>query len=402
MNIKVDIVDKHATTLGAPVIICGNSDYSITFTFDDEWAEHDTKTARFAYVRAGVLQYTDVIFTGDTVDVPVLAEITEVRVGVFAGDLRTSTPARIPCEYSIRCGTGAPVEPTPDVYDQIMALLNTGGGGGNAGGGGGSPEPTIQVILPETEMIEDAEAYVVLADVTFNDGTIYTVTIGGAEYMSKGVYVAEIGGVAVGNLGLVGIGPDTGEPFLLFPIPQDPPILVIAGYSGGAGTIKIESIDYGQSDWNQNDSTASDFIVNRPFYTALVTLLPEKDLTFTGGQYADEEWTGFNFTLGQNYTVTWNGTAYQCTARAVGDGAAGVGNIGFIDGTGIDTGEPFIMAASLESMLFLVMSINNEPSATVSVTGEQVIPLPEKYLPSTVAKKSDVEELILGAIGGEY
>ena len=153
MNIKVDIVDKHATTLGAPVIICGNSDYSITFTFDEEWAEHDTKTARFAYVRAGVLQYTDVIFTGDTVDVPVLAEITEVRVGVFAGDLRTSTPARIPCEYSIRCGTGAPVEPTPDVYDQIMALLNAGGGGSGGGGGRsqlrrstGADRPTVGCI----------------------------------------------------------------------------------------------------------------------------------------------------------------------------------------------------------------------------------------------------------------
>lgn len=121
--ITISITDKHANTVGAPVIVCGNSGYSITFEFDGEWDGIDIKTARFVYVRDGALQYEDVIFSGDTVDVPVLANIKEVFVGVYAGDLQTTTPARIPCEASIRCGTGAPAEPTPDQYDQIMALL---------------------------------------------------------------------------------------------------------------------------------------------------------------------------------------------------------------------------------------------------------------------------------------
>ena len=49
--------------------------------------------------------------------------VTGVYIGVFAGDLHTSTPAYIGCEKSILCDGGAPADPTPDVYAQILALL---------------------------------------------------------------------------------------------------------------------------------------------------------------------------------------------------------------------------------------------------------------------------------------
>jgi hypothetical protein len=107
---------------GSPVIVCGNSTYTIGFNFDAEWPT-GTKTARFVYVQDGEVKYQDVVFTGVTVAVPILAGVKEVRVGVYAGNLQTSTPAVIPCEYSIRCGTGAPADPTPSQYDQIIALL---------------------------------------------------------------------------------------------------------------------------------------------------------------------------------------------------------------------------------------------------------------------------------------
>lgn len=121
--ISINIKDKIATVEGSPVIVCGNSDYMIRFAFDDEWADKTTKTARFVYLVLGQKQYQDVVFTGDTVSVPVLANTDEVAVGVFAGELSTTTPALIPCKRSIRCGTGAPVDPTPDQYDQIMAAM---------------------------------------------------------------------------------------------------------------------------------------------------------------------------------------------------------------------------------------------------------------------------------------
>lgn len=123
MNISISITDKRATVLGAPVIVCGNSGYTVTFAFDDEWPA-GAKTARFVFVENGAVQHIDRVFDGNTVDVPVLFNIREVQVGVFAGDLQTTTPGRIPCEKSIRCGSGETTEFTQDQYDQIMALLN--------------------------------------------------------------------------------------------------------------------------------------------------------------------------------------------------------------------------------------------------------------------------------------
>lgn len=123
VDIQIAITDKRPQVIGAPVIVCGNSDYTLTFSFDAGWDAVGAKTARFVYIRDGAVMYEDVAFTGATVAVPILTNIREVRVGVYAGDLHTSTPVVIPCECSIRCGTGAPADPTPSQYDQILALL---------------------------------------------------------------------------------------------------------------------------------------------------------------------------------------------------------------------------------------------------------------------------------------
>ena len=103
MIIKIDVAAKRARLVGEPVLVCGNTDYTIEFTFDAEWDDLPEKTARFAWTTPTGLQYTDVSFTGSSVAVPVLTGIREVLVGVFGGNLRATTPVRIPCEYSVRC-----------------------------------------------------------------------------------------------------------------------------------------------------------------------------------------------------------------------------------------------------------------------------------------------------------
>lgn len=100
-------------------IVCGNSDYSVQFDFDAEWAGHTLKTARFVY--GGHAE--DVLFEGDTVAVPKIRNVTAMFVGVFAGDLKTTTPAIIPAEKSILCEEGLPPDPGPGLYEQIMAVL---------------------------------------------------------------------------------------------------------------------------------------------------------------------------------------------------------------------------------------------------------------------------------------
>lgn len=131
-EIIITVREKTASLSDPVTIVCGNSDYTVRFVFDSEWDAYIAKTAEFRYWRDGELKKEEVLFEGDTVSVPILRGIDMVEIGVYAGDLHTSTPARIPCA---RCITdGAPVHdpPAPDVYDQLMAYL-AGLQGGAAG-----------------------------------------------------------------------------------------------------------------------------------------------------------------------------------------------------------------------------------------------------------------------------
>ena len=119
-ELKITIRDKVATGDGSR-IVCGNSDYKAVFSFDEEWAAYDVKTARFVYPGAG--NYIDVVFDGDTCPVPVLHGTIGIKVGVFAGELHTTTSAWFDCEKSILCSGGLPADPLPDVYAQVMELI---------------------------------------------------------------------------------------------------------------------------------------------------------------------------------------------------------------------------------------------------------------------------------------
>lgn len=186
MIINIQVAEKRAKVTGAPVIVCGNADYSVQFTFDEEWSGHVSKTARFVYVQDGSVRFTDVLFEGDTAAVPVLANTKEVRVGVLAGSLKTTSSAVIPCEPSIRCGCGEPKDPTPSQYDQILDLLNGGGSNALKGKGEGavlsfpdvSPvEHTLKVKLRSKNLFdastESEKKWVVLGTGELRDYSIF-------------------------------------------------------------------------------------------------------------------------------------------------------------------------------------------------------------------------------------
>ena len=116
-------------------IVCGNKDYQIKFHFDEEWDGHPVKTARFVWNGT----HEDKVFEGDVCDCPAMFKTNLCAVGVFAGDLSTTTPGLISCRKSILCEDGPPAPPSEDVYHQIMELINNlpSGGGGSTGGTGG-------------------------------------------------------------------------------------------------------------------------------------------------------------------------------------------------------------------------------------------------------------------------
>lgn len=119
-NIKITVKNKIATNPDRTEYICGNSDFVIDFDFDAEWDAYETKTARFIYGGS----YQDIIFQGSQCTVPVISNTNTILCGVYAGDLHTTTPALIRARKGILCGNSAPADPAPDVYAQMMEILN--------------------------------------------------------------------------------------------------------------------------------------------------------------------------------------------------------------------------------------------------------------------------------------
>lgn len=122
-EIKIKIRDKRAG--GTGTVICGNSDYTVAWDLDQEWTPYDTKAMR---VNLADGTYQDVVFAGDTAALPALSTPGWASVGLYAGDLHTSRAADLRVLPSVTTPSGAPANPTPDVYDQLMELIKGLGG----------------------------------------------------------------------------------------------------------------------------------------------------------------------------------------------------------------------------------------------------------------------------------
>ena len=126
--IEVEIKNKKAVRTNDTAYVCDNSDFTVVFSFDEEWDEFDVKTARFAYDG----KHQDVVFTGTECEMPIISNTKLISVGVFSGDLHTTTPAQIVANKSILGVSGTPEPPSEDVYSQIIELINNGIGGGGS------------------------------------------------------------------------------------------------------------------------------------------------------------------------------------------------------------------------------------------------------------------------------
>lgn len=115
------LVENKIAEADGVIYVCGNSDFAAKFDFDSEWDAYDTKTARFSYNNS----YVDVVFSGNQCPIPIISDTYFFHIGVYAGNLHTTTPARVPCKKSILCGSGIPAAPPNDIYNKIMAKLNS-------------------------------------------------------------------------------------------------------------------------------------------------------------------------------------------------------------------------------------------------------------------------------------
>ena len=122
-EIHIAVREKSAYQSDRTVYVCGSGDYTAVFDFDEEWQGQELKTARFQTENT----YQDVLFRGNSCPVPVISYARKLEVGVFAGNLRTTTCARVALREGIRSAWGPPEEPGPSLYDQLLeALEDTG------------------------------------------------------------------------------------------------------------------------------------------------------------------------------------------------------------------------------------------------------------------------------------
>ena len=122
-TINITVENKVAKLTSDSVIVCGTSDYTIEFDFDEEWDDFEAKTVRVAYIKKGRHECVDVLFENSTVTIPAVYGVQQVAIGVYAENIHTTTPAFIPCEACITDGEPVHQPPTPDVYNQLMYYL---------------------------------------------------------------------------------------------------------------------------------------------------------------------------------------------------------------------------------------------------------------------------------------
>ena len=141
-----------------------------------------------------------------------------------------------------------------------------------------------------------------------------------------------------------------------------------------------------QPDWNQNDSTAADYVKNRPFYTGNPVenvFVEESTISFSksgGTMYTAEVLSTLEFTVGETYTVYWDGTAYECVCREF-ETILLLGNL-FIVEAGSDTGEPFIMNI-YNGQGIAIQTEDTSASHTISISElvTEIVKIDAKYLP---------------------
>lgn len=114
---KIIQLDKKTIPIDEPPISY-NKGYEANFIFDEEW-DGLVKTVRF--VRGN--EYKDVVLENDSCEFPIDIMGSVVEVGVFAGDLKSTTSSYVVFLPSILEHFGMPVDPTPEIYMQVMRLI---------------------------------------------------------------------------------------------------------------------------------------------------------------------------------------------------------------------------------------------------------------------------------------
>ena len=151
-------------------------------------------------------------------------------------------------------------------------------------------------------------------------------------------------------------------------------VLSVSGGGGGGGV---------QPDWNQNDSTAADYVKNRPFYTGDpvdTVLVEESTVSFAAanGVYMGQLKSTFVPIVGETYKVSWDGTTYESTCVNF-NRLQVIGNLSIMGG-GSDTGEPFLIVYNRGGIQVATADTSASHTFSISGTVAPIVKIPAKYI----------------------
>lgn len=120
--IVIKVTDKVPELVSGPeYVVCDNSDYTVIWQLDEEWAQFEHRTMQVNYQDG---TYKRVLFTGDTCALPAIPVRGPVYVGLFAGDIHTTRPARLLAVRSATTDSGEERDPMPNGYAQAIKALD--------------------------------------------------------------------------------------------------------------------------------------------------------------------------------------------------------------------------------------------------------------------------------------
>ena len=122
-KIKIKIDGRIAEIESAPEVVTDNAEYEVEFAVDERDGWNPTVPMTALFVRRDA-RYTAVVMdAGETIcTMPPQTGTNIVYVGLTQDDMRTTTPAAIKVQRSIRTVANDPLPaPTEDVYAQILA-----------------------------------------------------------------------------------------------------------------------------------------------------------------------------------------------------------------------------------------------------------------------------------------
>lgn len=159
----------------------------------------------------------------------------------------------------------------------------------------------------------------------------------------------------------------------------------------------VSSSDLVQSDWNQNDTTAKDYIKNRICYTkdatetiVLNSTLPFTDISSSGLTVFSYQDTSSNikFNEGTTYTVNFDTTSYTCIAFTDDrlSNAVILGNLGIV-GMSSATNEPFAIITDNkgDNGLQIVTNLTGTShNVKIAESHTEIVKLDKKYIPDDI------------------